>query len=131
MRSSQILLNVQSLLGEQKRLNNVLQRSFRVEVTMQHMIAIDLFLLKRNGLKSWGGGGRGLWYVPGNDVTHESYLLEKCWSALIYRKSRDLECTKIDILQFTPESITDKICPSCILLFNVIPLVIIQDMVVS
>ena len=51
-----------------------------------------------------------------NDVTHasihESYVLEKCRSALIYRKSRDLECRKIDILQFTPESITEKICSS-------------------
>ena len=83
----------------------------RVEVTMQHGIAIDLFTLKRDGLKSWRsrGGGR-LRYVPGNDVTHESYVLEKCRSALIYRKSRDLKCAKIDILQFTPESITDKIC---------------------
>ena len=73
-------------------MNNVSPRSFRVEVTMQHGIAIDLFPLKRDGLM---GGGAAL---P-NDVTHESYVLEKCRSALIYRKSRDLECTKIDILQ--------------------------------
>ena len=54
------------------------------------------------------GGGGGV----RNDVTHESYVLEKCRSALIYTKSRDLECTKIDILQFTPDSITGKICSS-------------------
>ena len=85
----------------------MLPRLFRVEVTMQHGIAIDLFSLKRDGWKSRGGGA-----ALRNDVTHESYVLEKCRSALIYRKTRDLECTNIDILQFTPDSITDKICSS-------------------
>ena len=103
MRSSQILLNVQSLLAEKKRLNNVLLRSFRVEVIMQDGIAIDLFLLKRDGLKSWeGGGGRG------DDVTHESYVLEKCRSALIYRKSRDLCCGHTAIFLLHKLSKTSK-----------------------
>ena len=60
MRSPQILLNVCAVLAwrvEFKRLNNVLPLSFRVEVIMQHGIAIDLFPLKRDGLKSPGGGG--------------------------------------------------------------------------
>ena len=111
MRSSQCTNTLEciakSLLGEKKGLNNVLPRSFRVEVTMQHGIAIDLFPLKRDGWKSRGGGA-----AVRNDATHESYVLEKCRSASIYTKSRDLECTKIDILQFTPDSITDKICSS-------------------
>ena len=62
MRSPQILLNACAVLAwrvEFKRLNNVLPRSFRVEVIMQHGIAIDLFSLKRDGLKSRGGGGGG------------------------------------------------------------------------
>ena len=79
---------------------------------MQHGIAIDLFPLKRDGWKSRGGGGGPGGAAVRNDVTHEPYVLEKCRSALIYTKSRDLECTKIDILQFTPDSITDKICSS-------------------
>ena len=74
---------------------------------MQHGIAIDLFPAQARWLEITRGGA-----AVRNDVTHESYVLEKCRSALIYRKSRDLEYTKIDILQFTPDSITDKICSS-------------------
>ena len=47
-----------AVLGE-KGLNNVLPPSFRVEVTMQYGIAIDLFPLKSDGLKSREGEGGG------------------------------------------------------------------------
>ena len=85
-------------------------RSFRVEVTMQHGIAIVLFLLKRDGLKSRGGGEGGA--ALRNDVTHHVLCSGKMSVCFNLQKSRNLECTKIDILQFTPESITDKICSS-------------------
>ena len=83
----------------------MLSRSFGVKVTMHYGIAIDLFPLKRHGLKSWGLRVR-------NDVTPESYVLENYRSAfilVIYRKNRDLEGTRIGILQYTPEPITNKI----------------------
>ena len=106
-------------------LNNVSPCSFGVEVTMHYGIAIDLFPLKRNSLKSRGP-------TVHNNVTHESYkyVLEKYLYAfiiIIYRKKKIRDFTRIGILKFTPKPIRNKICPWCSLLYSSV----IQDVLVS